>query len=141
MLDYLARYVFRIAITDRRILAIGDETVTYRYKDRAAGRHRTETVPGHEFIWRFLQHVLPAGFHKVRYYGLWHPARRDHLLTLRNVLLLEQPAGPSAASVVTDPPDPASVPNAARSPRPCPHGKTGYLILLRRLSPAQPRGP
>jgi hypothetical protein len=140
-LDYLARYVFRIAITDRRLLAIGDETVTYRYKDRAAGRHRTETVSGHEFIRRFLQHVLPAGFHKVRYYGLWHPARRDHLLTLRTVLLLEQPAGRSAASVVTDPPEPAAAANAAPSPRPCPHCKTGHLILLRRLSPAQPQGP
>jgi hypothetical protein len=140
-LDYLARYVFRIAITDRRLLAIGDETVTYRYKDRAAGRHRTETVSGHEFIRRFLQHVLPAGFHKVRYYGLWHPARRDHLLTLRTVLLLEQPAGRSAASVATDPPEPAAAPNAAPSPRPCPHCKTGHLILLRRLSPAQPQGP
>ena len=46
--------------------------MTYRYKDRAADRQRKETVSGHEFIRRFLQHVLPAGFHKVRYYGLWH---------------------------------------------------------------------
>mgnify|MGYP006197840877 CR=1 FL=1 len=104
------RRIIRIAITDRRLLAVGDETVTYRYKDRAAGRHRTETVSGHEFIRRFLQHVLPAGFHKVRYYGLWHPARRDHLLTLRTVLLLEQPAGRSAASVATDLPEPAAPP-------------------------------
>lgn len=69
-LEYLARYAFRIAITDNRILAVDDNTVTYRYKDRAADRHRKEAVPGHEFIRRFLQHVLPAGFHKLRYYGL-----------------------------------------------------------------------
>ena len=61
-LDYLARYAFRIAITNNRILAVDDETVTYRYKDRAADRQRKETVAGHEFIRRFLQHVLPAGF-------------------------------------------------------------------------------
>ena len=75
-LDYLARYAFRIAITNNRILAVDHETVTYRYKDRAADRHRNETVSGHEFIRRFLQHVLPAGFHKVRYYGLCHASRR-----------------------------------------------------------------
>src|SRR5215472_4344163 len=63
-LDYLARYAFRIAITNNRILAVDDATVTYRYKDRAADRQRTQTVAGHEFIRRFLQHVLPAGFHK-----------------------------------------------------------------------------
>ena len=61
-LDYLARYVFRIAITNNRILAVDDATVTYRYKDRATKRQRKETVSGHEFIRRFLQHVLPAGF-------------------------------------------------------------------------------
>ena len=63
-LDYLARYAFRIAITNNRILAVDDATVTYRYKDRAADRQRKQTVAGHEFIRRFLQHVLPAGFHK-----------------------------------------------------------------------------
>jgi hypothetical protein len=59
--DYLARYAFRIAITNNRILVVDDATVTYRYKDRAADRQRKETVAGHEFIRRFLQHVLPAG--------------------------------------------------------------------------------
>src|SRR6202040_3336191 len=82
-LDYLARYAFRIAITNNRILAVDDESVTYRYKDRAADRQRNETVAGHEFIRRFLQHVLPAGFHKVRYYGLWHASRREPLRNLR----------------------------------------------------------
>src|ERR1700752_620388 len=58
-LDYLARYAFRIAITNNRILAVDDATVTYRYKDRAADRQRKETVSGHEFIRRFL--ARPAG--------------------------------------------------------------------------------
>ena len=81
--DYLARYAFRIAITNNRILAVDDATVTYRYKDRAADRQRKQTVAGHEFIRRFLQHVLPAGFHKVRYYGRRPPAARRTLLLAR----------------------------------------------------------
>ena len=138
-LDYLARYAFRIAITNNRILAVDNETVTYRYKDRAADRHRTETVSGHEFIRRFLQHVLPAGFHKVRYYGLYHAARRHQARNLQNVLLLEQPADPPSA----DPSDaePAGVPADPPEPRRCPHCQTGHLTLIRRLSPAQPQGP
>jgi Putative transposase/Transposase zinc-binding domain len=137
-LDYLARYAFRIAITNNRILAVDDETVTYRYKDRAADRQRKETVAGHEFIRRFLQHVLPAGFHKVRYYGLWHAARREPLRNLRNLLLLAQPASPPAEPAG---PEPDADPQAAPSPRRCPHCHTGHLTLLRRLSPARPQGP
>jgi hypothetical protein len=137
-LDYLARYAFRIAITNNRILAVDDETVTYRYKDRAADRQRKETVAGHEFIRRFLQHVLPAGFHKVRYYGLWHASRREPLRNLRNLLLLAQPASPSAEPAA---PEPDADPQAPPSPRRCPHCETGHLTLLRRLSPARPQGP
>jgi hypothetical protein len=140
-LDYLARYAFRIAITNNRILTVEDETVTFRYKDRAAGRHRTETVSGHEFMRRFLQHVLPASFHKVRYYGLWHAARRDHVRNLRNALLLEQPAAPPAEPAITEGSEPSADPRAPPSPRRCPHCQTGPLRLLRRLSPLWPRGP
>ena len=132
----LARYAFRIAITNNRILAVDDQTVTYRYKDRTADRQRKETVAGHEFIRRFLQHVLPAGFHKVRYYGLWH-ASRQPLRNLRNVLLLAQPARPPAEPA----PQPDADLQAPPSPRRCPHCKTGHLTLLRRLSPARPQGP
>ena len=110
--------------------------MTYRYKDRAADRQRTQTVAGHEFIRRFLQHVLPAGFHKVRYYGLWH-ASRQLLRNLSNVLLLAQPARPPAEPA----PEPGADPQAPPSPRRCPHCQTGHLILLRRLSPARPQGP
>ena len=137
-LDYLARYAFRIAITNNRILAVDDETVTYRYKDRAADRQRTETVAGHEFIRRFLQHVLPAGFHKVRYYGLWHASRRELLRNLRNVLLLAQPTNSPAEPAG---PEPDAGPRAPPSPRRCPHCETGHLTLLRRLAPAWPQGP
>src|SRR6202023_3302292 len=128
----------RIAITNNRILAVDDESVTYRYKDRAADRQRNETVAGHEFIRRFLQHVLPAGFHKVRYYGLWHASRREPLRNLRNLLLLAQPASPPAEPAA---PEPDDDPQAPPPPRRCPHCETGHLTLLRRLSPARPQGP
>ena len=143
VLEYLARYVFRIAITDRRILDVGDDCVTFRYNDRAADRQRTETVSGHEFLRRFLQHVLPAGFHKVRYYGLWHAARRDQLRNLSNALLLEQPASTPDVCADTDPLGRKQVADTDRAPQPrlCPHCQTGHLRLLCRLSPARPRGP
>ena len=141
VLDYLARYAFRIAITNNRILAVDDHTVTFRYKDRAAGRHRSETVSGHEFIRRFLQHVLPAGFHKVRYYGLWHPARRQQAHNLRNVLLLEQPAAPPPEAAAADPVEPSADIRPPPSPRRCPHCTTGHLRLTQRLSPIRPRAP
>ena len=135
-----ARYAFRIAITDRRIGRVAD-TVTFRYKDRAANRHRTETLPGEEFIRRFLQHVLPAGFHKVRYYGLWHPPGVTRSRDLENALLLDQPATTQAARSDADPPGHEHDADSAPQPRRCPHCQTGHLRLLRRLSRAWPRGP
>jgi len=73
VLDYLARYVFRVALTNARIVGLDDQTVTIQYKERKTGRSRTCRLSGDEFMRRFLQHVLPRGFHKVRYFGLWHP--------------------------------------------------------------------
>jgi hypothetical protein len=69
VLNYLLRYVFRTAISNARILRMDDTHVTYRWKDRNAGVWRTVRLPGVEFLRRFLEHVLPRGFHKVRYYG------------------------------------------------------------------------
>ena len=133
VLNYLARYVFRTAITNRRITAIDDDTVTFQYKKRdgGAGQWRSCTVPGHEFLRRFCQHVLPKGFHKVRYYGLWHPSKRALAGRVRQMLLLESkeplPAEPIGSVVVASP--------EATPPRACPHcGKPG-LVLVRRLMP------
>src|SRR6516165_10841071 len=79
VLDYLARYVFRIALTNARIAGLDDQTVTIQYKERKTGRQRTCRLSGDEFMRRFLQHVLPRGFHKVRYCGLCHPAQRHNV--------------------------------------------------------------
>ena len=73
VLRYLARYTHRVAISNRRLVAIDDNGVTFRWKDyRIEGheRYKVMTLATHEFIRRFLIHVLPAGFHRIRYYGL-----------------------------------------------------------------------
>src|SRR6202020_1021560 len=68
VLDYLARYVFRVAITNPRIVGLDDEAVAIRHKHRKSNRWRITRVPGQEFMRRFLQHVLPKGLHNVRYF-------------------------------------------------------------------------
>jgi Putative transposase len=73
VLAYLARYTHRVAISNSRLLALDERGVTFRYKGyRRNGRvrHRTMTLAAHEFIRRFLLHVLPKGFHRIRHYGL-----------------------------------------------------------------------
>jgi hypothetical protein len=77
VLSYLSRYVFRTAISNARILDMDQTHVSFRWKDRKAEGWRIERLPGVEFLGRFLQHILPRGFHRVRYYGLWHPSKRD----------------------------------------------------------------
>ncbi len=71
--------------------------VTFRYKDHDIGQWKTERIEGIQFLRRFLFHVLPKGFHKVRYYGLWHPCKRDR--QARALLLLELTAASAAHSV------------------------------------------
>jgi hypothetical protein len=86
VLKYLSRYVFRIAISNARIIGMDDTHVMFRCKDRSSDTWRTIRLPGVEFLRRFLQHVLPRGFHKVRYSGLWHHSKRH--LSSRAWLLL-----------------------------------------------------
>ncbi|MFZ3114136.1 MAG: transposase [Syntrophales bacterium] len=68
-LKYLAPYIFRVAISDSRIVAVKDRTVTFSYRKKGSNRTRKIAFDVIEFIRRFLQHVLPAGFMKVRHYG------------------------------------------------------------------------
>ena len=82
-LKYLAPYIFRVAISNRRIRKIVDGKVTFRYRESDTGKWRTGTLTAEEFLRRFLQHVLPKGFVKVRYYGLFSPSLRHHLAVIR----------------------------------------------------------
>jgi hypothetical protein len=73
-LAYLARYVFKVAISDQRILGVDDGHVRFAYTKPSSSRRRTMALPVAEFIRRFLQHVLPQGFMKVRHYGFLSPS-------------------------------------------------------------------
>ncbi|MBP7937529.1 MAG: transposase [Phycisphaerae bacterium] len=88
VVDYLARYAFRIALTNARIVAMDDTHVTFKYKQRDTGEWRKCRLTGLELLRRFLMHVLPKGFHKLRYYGLWHPSKRDLQQRARLLLAL-----------------------------------------------------
>jgi hypothetical protein len=142
VLDYLARYVFRVALTNARIVGLDDETVTIQYKERKTGRSRTCRLSGHEFMRRFLQHVLPRGFHKVRYFGLWHPAQRNNAARVRQMLQLQStPKFDPPQDFVVAPFTPSDAdPGPSIEPRICPHCQ-GRLIFIRTLSPRQAMAP
>jgi hypothetical protein len=72
-IKYLAHYVFKVAISNSRIVKIEDRKVFFKYRKNRSSRRRTMALDVMEFIRRFLQHVLPTGFMKVRYYGFLHP--------------------------------------------------------------------
>jgi hypothetical protein len=143
VLDYLARYVFRIALTNARIVGLDDETVTIQHKDRKTGHARTCRLSGDEFMRRFLQHVLPRGFHKVRYFGLWHPAQRHNAARVRQMLQLQAPPKPDPLQDPSvPPPEPIDAePVPPIEPMICPHCQQRRLIFIRRLSPQQAMGP
>jgi hypothetical protein len=95
VLAYLSRYTHRVAISNRRLVAMNEHSVTFRWKDyRVKGRTRrkTMTLAADEFMRRFLLHVLPRGFHRIRHYGLLANAeRRKSLATARDLLNAPQP--------------------------------------------------
>jgi len=85
-LKYLAPYIFRVAISNHRIRKLAHDRVSFCYQDADTGATRTCTLSAEEFIRRFLQHVLPKGFVKVRYYGFFSPSKRRLLPRLRRLL-------------------------------------------------------
>ena len=93
MLDYLGRYTHRVAISNERILDIGADTVSVRVRDWTQGnRRRTLKLPAQTFIERFLLHVLPKGFKRIRHYGLLGPAGKAAILaTARTALSAPTP--------------------------------------------------
>jgi hypothetical protein len=94
VLAYLSRYTHRVAISNSRLLAFDERSVTFRWKDyrtKARTRYKTMTLAAGEFMRRFLLHVLPRGFHRIRHYGLLANAGRRHNLAVARELL-QQPA-------------------------------------------------
>ena len=98
VLAYLSRYTHRVAISNSRLLSLDDRGVTFRWKDyRAEGRtrHKTMTLTAEEFMRRFLLHVLPSGFHRIRHYGLLaNPKRKKNIELARALLHVPAPAAP-----------------------------------------------
>jgi hypothetical protein len=91
----LSRYTHRVAISNRQLVAMREDGVTFRWKDYRAKRrtrHKTMTLAPEEFVRRFLLHVLPVGFHRIRHYGLLANAdRRENLVRARALLNAPQP--------------------------------------------------
>jgi hypothetical protein len=94
VLKYLARYTHRVAISDRRILDLQDAGVTFHYRDNAGGGQKVMTLDGVEFLRRFLLHVLPGGFVRIRYYGLLANRYRVRNLENARALLGAAPGAP-----------------------------------------------
>jgi Putative transposase len=102
VLQYLARYTHRVAISNHRLLAVTDTEVTFRWKDYAHGnKHRAMTLTHEEFLRRFLQHVLPTGFPRLRYFGFLAPRRRGLLLPWCRKLLAAAPPPITVKAPVT----------------------------------------
>jgi hypothetical protein len=110
VLAYLARYTHRVAISNSRLIALDEAGVTFKWKDyRIKGRDRlkTMTLDAAEFIRRFLMHVLPAGFHRIRHYGLFASAVRARNIERARQLLAAPKAPPAEADGDTETPSPA----------------------------------
>jgi hypothetical protein len=137
VLKYLARYVFRIAITNNRIIGMDQTYVTFRYKDRKGGRWITSRIEGSEFIRRYLQHVLPKGFHKVRYYGIWHKSNASHVSELANSMILADIMSCRFVPKTENNEDPPTVYKTLK----CPHCGSDKLILLEQLPRPRSRSP
>jgi hypothetical protein len=98
VLAYLSRYTHRVAISNSRLISVDERGVTFRWKDyRAQGRtrYKTMTLSAEEFMRRFLLHVLPAGFHRIRHYGLLANGTRNANLARARALLNDAPAAPA----------------------------------------------
>jgi hypothetical protein len=134
VLRYLARYTHRVAISNRRLIVCDDKGVTFKWKDyRLEGpeRYKVMTLATHEFIRRFLMHVLPAGFHRIRYYGLLASGKRaENIARARELLAL--PLLPidaiKAASINTN------EPQTPEHPCPCCGGRMIIIETFERGS-------
>ena len=132
VLRYLSRYTHRVAISNRRLVAADDDAIAFRWKDyrtNGPGRWKTMRLHPHEFIRRFLLHVLPKGFHRIRHYGLFASANRaESIATARALLNVAPPAA-----------DPQEQPDVAPdSPRvlPCPCPRCGARMIVIEVSRA-----
>lgn len=129
VLDYVGRYTHRVAISNNRLVSIHDGKVRFRWKDyREGNRQKTMSLDGGEFIRRFLIHVLPDGFHRIRYYGFLANHHRARKLARCRELLRMAPAEPTPEP----PPDYRDRYEAltGRSLHRCPNCHTGIMVVI-----------
>ena len=133
VLKYLARYTHRVAISDRRLLDFEGGLVRFRSKDYAqGGRKRVMELSAREFVRRFLLHVLPAGFVRIRHYGILSNRHRQEDLAVCRALLGGGPAGEP------EPPESVKLPEGSESITPtrvCPHCGAGRMIVIAEFPP------
>jgi hypothetical protein len=137
VLRYISRYTHRVAISNRRLIAADDGAIAFRWKDYRVdgpGRWKTMRLHPHEFIRRFLMHVLPKGFHRIRHYGLFANAdRAENIAIARAILNVAPPAA-----------DPHEQPDLATDtprilPCPCPHCGARMIVIEVFAGGCEPR--
>lgn len=140
VLKYLARYTHRVAISNSRIVAMTDTHVTFRYRDRKRNASRTMTLTGSEFLRRFILHVLPKGYVRIRHFGFMaNRVRNKRIAQCRSLLGVEQ----TTYALPTPEDDPGEI--DLTTPPKCPTCNLGQLILVgiidRHITRPSSRGP
>jgi hypothetical protein len=140
VLAYLSRYTHRVAISNARLVSADAQTVAFRWKDyhiKSGDRQKVMRLATPEFIRRFLIHVLPDGFHRIRHYGLLASAtRKANIRTIRALLYVQRPEQPAASG-----PDAEIIPLTLREPCPCCGGPMRIIEIFRRGQKPMSRAP
>jgi hypothetical protein len=137
VLRYLARYTHRVAISNRRLVACNDNGITFKWKDyriEGAERYKQMKLETHEFIRRFLMHVLPQGFHRIRHYGLLNNAARAHNIARIRALLAVPLIPIDAIKAANTKPEEPKAPE-----HPCPCCGSRMIIIETFLRGQQPK--
>lgn len=140
VLAYLSRYTHRVAISNARLVSANAQTVAFRWKDyriKSGDRQKVMRLATPEFIRRFLIHVLPDGFHRIRHYGLLASStRKANIMNIRALLCVQRPEQPAASG-----PDAEIIPLTLREPCPCCGGPMRIIEVFRRGQKPMSRAP
>lgn len=140
VLAYLSRYTHRVAISNHRLVSADADTVAFRWKDyriKSGDRQKVMRLATPEFIRRFLTHVLPDGFHRIRHYGLLASStRKANITKIRALLCIQRPEHPA-----TQGPEAEITPLTLREPCPCCGGPMRIIEIFRRGQKPMSRAP
>ncbi|MCJ7692284.1 MAG: transposase [Sedimentisphaerales bacterium] len=125
-------FIFRVALSNKNILRVTESQVPFRYRESKTNVVKIQTLPAEQFLHRFLQHVLPKGFQKVRTFGLYHPKQRHKLELIKEQL---EPKDTTIDAV----PKQAKPVKKTQQDFCCPHCACQMPIIGKKLS--KPRGP